>query len=126
MEIQSLLFSKLPRDIVNKNIYWKLCKLKAISSNLKYEIILFHSIYDIFKLYENTKYESVYFESNFLNNESYWLLRLLNDISWFNMMVLNLRYNGLCVKSEIYSYIFNIWSTMNNLKKKKFIEWVNS
>ena len=126
MEIQSLLYSELPRDIVNKNIYWKLCKLKVISCNLKNEIILFHSIYDIFKLYENTKYDSVYFESNFLNSESYWLLRLLNDISWFNMMVLNLRYNGLCVKSEIYSYIFNIWSTMNNLKKKKFIEWVNS
>ena len=41
-------------------------------------------------------------------------------------MVLNFRHNGLCVKSEIYLYIFNIWSTMNNLKKKKFIEWVNS
>lgn len=52
MEIQPFFMSTLPTD-VTYNIYWKLCMLKAIPKDLKYEITWFHKYLYVLHLYRD-------------------------------------------------------------------------
>lgn len=132
METQSLFYTNLPNDIIHE-IYWKLCKLKTICTDLKNEIVAFHMLDDIYMKYK--KAFPGYDESH---NNYYYIDWLENDLT----LKLNNHRNimeGVCPELQrehpfitleflhrkdinLKSRIFKLWSLMNVEKKYNFIQ----